>query len=356
MIISALSALPFSAYAEEVQKISATVTGFFAGAATDSTAVTTADSTYTVSIIAWHDCDSVFNKNGENIMQSTDTFDGEKTYTVGVRFVPTEGNSIANSVDATINGQVGKLGGYGSGGREFYVTVKVHSATEVEAAEATCTKSGNNAYYYCAGCQKAFKDKEGTTETTADAEKVKAKGHKMAFDALIAPTCTEKGKTLGTHCSVCGEVFIAQKEIAALGHSWDDGVVTKNSTPTATGVKTYTCKTCKATKTEAIPKCAKYANTLTAKGKTVTLKVKNVKKKAQTIAQKKAFSVSKAKGKVTYKKSKGNKKITVSKAGKVTVKKGLKKGTYKVKVKVTAAGNKTYKSSTKTVTVTVKVK
>ena len=43
--------------------------------------------------------------------------------------------------------------------------------------------------------------------------------------------------------------------------------------------------------------------------------------------------------------------------GRVTVKKGLKKGTYKAKVKIKAAGNSNYKASTvKTVMITVKVK
>ena len=43
--------------------------------------------------------------------------------------------------------------------------------------------------------------------------------------------------------------------------------------------------------------------------------------------------------------------------GKVKVKKGLKKGTYKVKVKVKAAGNGNYKASAvKTVTFKVRVK
>ena len=42
--------------------------------------------------------------------------------------------------------------------------------------------------------------------------------------------------------------------------------------------------------------------------------------------------------------------------GKVTVKKGLKKGTYKIKVKVSAAGDNNYKSGNKTVTLTIKVK
>jgi hypothetical protein len=41
----------------------------------------------------------------------------------------------------------------------------------------------------------------------------------------------------------------------------------------------------------------------------------------------------------------------------VTVKKGLKKGTYKVRVKVRAAGNSNYKASAwKTVTFRIKVK
>lgn len=70
-----------------------------------------------------------------------------------------------------------------------------------------------------------------------------------------------------------------------------------------------------------------------------------------------AVSVSGAQGKVTYAKTGGNAKITVNKStGRITLKKGLKKGTYKVKIKVTAAGNANYKAGSKTVTVTIKVK
>ena len=139
-------------------------------------------------------------------------------------------------------------------------------------------------------------------------------------------------------------------------HKWNGGKVTKKATPTSTGVKTYTCTLCGEVKTETIAKCGKYANPITVKGKTVTVKLKSLKKKTQTIAQNKAFKITKAQGKVTYSKSGGDKKITVSKSGKLTVKKGLKKGSYKVKVKVKAAGNKSYKSSSKTATVTIKIK
>jgi len=101
----------------------------------------------------------------------------------------------------------------------------------------------------------------------------------------------------------------------------------------------------------------KKANPLTVKGKTVKVKYSKLRKKTQTIARTKAITVSKNQGTVTYAKAKGNKKITVDKkTGKIKVKKGLKKGTYKVKIKVTAAGNSWYKKATKTVTVKIKVK
>jgi len=89
--------------------------------------------------------------------------------------------------------------------------------------------------------------------------------------------------------------------------------------------------------------------------KTKTLKAS--KKKTKKFKTKKAFVVKKAKGKVTYTKVKGNKKIKIAKNGKVTVKKGLKKGkTYKVKVKVSTPGTATYLSKEKTVTLKVKIK
>ena len=80
-------------------------------------------------------------------------------------------------------------------------------------------------------------------------------------------------------------------------------------------------------------------------------------RKKTTIKASKAFNVIYAKGTVTYKKIKGDKKITVAKNGKITVKKGLKKGkTYTVNVKVTAAGNAYYKSGSRTVSLKIKVK
>ena len=115
---------------------------------------------------------------------------------------------------------------------------------------------------------------------------------------------------------------------------------------------------------KAIPEPDKKANTMSVKGKTVKLKKAKLKRKAQKIKAKRAMTIQNAKGKLTYelvnvkKGKKGfRKKFSINKkTGKITVKKGLKKGTYKVKVKVSAAGDDKYEAVYKNVTVKVIVK
>lgn len=102
----------------------------------------------------------------------------------------------------------------------------------------------------------------------------------------------------------------------------------------------------------------KAANTLAVKGQTAKIKYSALKKKTQTIPASKAYKfTSRGQGKITYVKSSGNSKITVSKkTGKITVKKGLKKKTYKLKVRIKAAGTGNYKAKTSTVTVNIRVR
>lgn len=102
-------------------------------------------------------------------------------------------------------------------------------------------------------------------------------------------------------------------------------------------------------------------NTLSVSGKSVKIKKKKVRKKAQKLSAGAVLAISNAKGTVTYKgvgvnkKSKKALKINASN-GQVTVKKKTKKGTYKMNVTVTAAGNGNYKAASVTRTITVKVK
>ena len=90
---------------------------------------------------------------------------------------------------------------------------------------------------------------------TADAEftaRYTAIPHTEVVDKAVEPTCTETGLTEGKHCSVCGEVLMEQKVVPAKGHRWDGGKITAAPTCTKTGVKTYTCTECAATKTETV--------------------------------------------------------------------------------------------------------
>ena len=95
---------------------------------------------------------------------------------------------------------------------------------------------------------------------------------------------------------------------------------------------------------------------MTVKARNLTVKYKTVRKKTQKFPKTKAFAVSKSKGKVTFHKLSGNKKIAVSSSGGVTVKKGLKKGTYRVKVRATDSGSAGFLAKSITVTLKVKIK
>lgn len=97
--------------------------------------------------------------------------------------------------------------------------------------------------------------------------------HTAEADTAVEPTCTTPGKTEGSHCSMCGYVIKAQREIPAKGHSYaegwsqdevnhwrectecgektdvaahteDKGTVTKRPTEEEPGVKTFCCSVC----------------------------------------------------------------------------------------------------------------
>ncbi len=85
-----------------------------------------------------------------------------------------------------------------------------------------------------------------------------------------------------------------------------------------------------------------------------TFAVKNVKAKAQV------FSIgakASGRGKLTYAKVSGSSALTINKTtGKITVKKGTRKGTYTIRVKVTAAANANYNAANVTKIIKVIVK
>jgi len=118
-----------------------------------------------------------------------------------------------------------------------------HTEVVDPAVEATCTATGLTEGKHCSVCHAVI----------VAQEVVPMKEHTVVTVPGKAATCTEAGLTDGEKCSVCGKELKAQETIKALGHSWDEGKVTTAPTYEKTGVKTYTCGICKATKTESIP-------------------------------------------------------------------------------------------------------
>ena len=187
----------------------------------------------------------------------------------------------------------------------------------------------------------------GTTQASYSIDLVKVKapvgGRKFTYDGKKHYGADEgEGYTLTGNSAVKAGTYTAVASlINKTSTTWDDGTTEDKK------IK-YTIR--------------KAANTLKASGKTVKTKYSKLKKKAVSIKRTAAIKYSGKKGKITYKKVSVSKKkfakkfLVNKKTGKITIKKGVKKGLYKFKIKVTAAGNANYLPSSKNVTVKIKVK
>ena len=102
---------------------------------------------------------------------------------------------------------------------------------EENRVESTCTKAGSyDSVIKCSVCKEELSRETKALELAAHTEKV-VEGY--------AATCTETGLTDGKKCSVCGEVLVAQQEIAALGHKNAEAIVENRVESTCTKAGSY---------------------------------------------------------------------------------------------------------------------
>lgn len=141
-------------------------------------------------------------EDGNYIATATFTYHDGSTETIDAAVA----SSITKEATCTEDGEILYTATAAIGAEEYTTTYTeaipaAHTLTKVEAKVATCEADGSIQYYICEVCGKLFADAEATAEITSE-------------DTIVS----------------------------AMGHDWDEGVVTTPATCEEDGVKTYTCK------------------------------------------------------------------------------------------------------------------
>ena len=130
---------------------------------------------------------------------------------------------------------------YAGSGRELSVSDTTlanlietgHDYVKTIVKEATCTEDGLVSLE-CALCGNRSE------------EIVKAVGHAEETIPEVEATCTQEGKTAGSHCAVCGETLIPQESVPALGHQTGETEDIAATCTEAGFVHEIRCKVCDA--------------------------------------------------------------------------------------------------------------
>ena len=233
-----------------------------------------------------------------------------------------------------------------------YTLTGTAKATKAGSYTAKATLKTNANYTY--------KWSDGTTAAKTISWKINKAAQTVTVKTAYTKTFGNAAFSLGAKTNGDGTLKYASSKttvatVSTAGKVTIKGAGTAKITVYATAGTNYN-KSANKTVTITVNKAA---NPLTVKAATATVKYSALKTANQTLGVTKVITFSKkGQGTMTYTKASGNAKIVINKTtGKVTVKKGLKKGTYKVKLTAKAAGNANYKASTvKTVTSTIVVK
>lgn len=120
-----------------------------------------------------------------------------------------------------------------------------HTPVTEQEAEATCTEDGKTEGSHCSVCGEIIEEQQIIWAT----------GHKNVYiTGEREATCTEEGYTGDRYCQDCGQYLSEGSEIPKKDHIWDLGVTTKTATPLEDGMITYSCTICGEEKEETVPR------------------------------------------------------------------------------------------------------
>ncbi|MBQ7347616.1 MAG: leucine-rich repeat domain-containing protein, partial [Clostridia bacterium] len=72
-----------------------------------------------------------------------------------------------------------------------------------------------------ASCTKEGKQERSCSCGEKESQSIPMVSHTVVLDAAVSATCGNTGLTEGSHCSVCGEIIVAQQTIEKVDHSFD---------------------------------------------------------------------------------------------------------------------------------------
>jgi hypothetical protein len=114
-----------------------------------------------------------------------------------------------------------------------YLAITEHVVVDDEAIEPTCTEIGYTQGSHCVTCGEIF----------VEQSEIPALGHTEKYIDAVAPTCTESGNETGVICAVCDAVLVEPLKIDALGHEVVN-VIIKEATCTTEGLEQDVCVVC----------------------------------------------------------------------------------------------------------------
>ncbi len=162
-----------------------------------------------------------------------------------------QGNSYIYVTWTSVDGAASYAINWTCDGKTLSPTQEATSGdTQTYRAHPTSVAAGTEITYSVQAIDSEGRYGEESNKITVVYEK---NGHDWNSGVVTtAATCGAEGVKTYT-CKVCGQT--KTEAIAATGnHTWNSGVVTKAATSTTTGIRTYTCKVCGETKTETIAK------------------------------------------------------------------------------------------------------
>lgn len=158
-----------------------------------------------------------------------------------LNFIPSENGWTSNVKivkDATCETYGEKVQKCNLCSEEVVLTIPAlgHETVIDMAISPTCIQDGKTEGSHCSRCNEVFVEQEAIPALGG--------GHVIVIDEAVEATCTETGLSEGKHCSRCGKIYVLQAIIPTKEHATGEWIVDKEPTCTENGKRHLECQDC----------------------------------------------------------------------------------------------------------------